>query len=95
MILFDIVQPIPHGEISKLSESELSTRVEKLCAHMNWAYDIDALNERVFDQGVTDMKRIEEHLTVLFAKNKEAAMRLWETNCPFAIPGITPAFALS
>lgn len=92
MILFDIVQPIPHGEINKLSEAEISIRVEKLCANMNWTYDIDVLNERVFEKGEKDMKRITDHLTVLFAKNKEAAMKLWESNCPFAIPGMTPSF---
>lgn len=92
MYLFELVQPISRGEIGELSEKEITERVVSLCKEMDWQYDIDPLNERVFDQGVNMMRRIEEHLTVLFAKNKEGAMKLWESQCPFAVPGITPSF---
>lgn len=95
MFLFELVQPISRGEISDLSEQEIATRVISLCEEMDWQYDIDPLNERVFDQGLAMLKRIEESLIVLFAKNKESAMKLWENQCPFAIPGIVPSFVFS
>lgn len=92
MHLFELVQPISMNELDQLSESDISERIVSLCAEMNWQYDIDLLDEATFEVGHNMMKRIEEHLTVLFAKNKHAAMNLWESHCPFAIPGILPSF---
>lgn len=92
MHLFELVQPVTNNEIGKMTEQEITERVVSLCKEMNWQYDIDPLNEHVFDIGHNMLKRIEDHLVVLFAKNKEAALNLWEMQCPFAIPGIMPSF---
>ena len=79
-------------DISLLSTDELTDLIISMCQEMDWQFDIDPLNEAVFNNGLTKLKKVETYLAELFLRNKMAAVNLWESQCPFAVPGMVPSF---
>ena len=92
MLLSELVKPVSAAVLHEMSTDEIARRTFSYCGSMNWQYDINPFNERVFDEGDRNMRRIEEHFSELFKRDRILAMSMWQSQCPFAVPGIAPRF---